>query len=229
MKRYGSAAPTSRNVPALRIVPISRAMTLLRIDSSARKSSRTRLLTSQFVAGWRRHHPGGSVIDRNLATTLLPPITDAWLATYLDPSRRTPTQRIYLETSDTLIAELKAADHIVIGAPMYNLSISAELKGWIDHVVRQGQTIAFDDGRARGLFKGRQAFVVTARGGSYETGLPRASADFQEPYLRRILQSLGLDITFVHVEHQLGPLADVSFTAAADRLEQVVTARHQGE
>jgi len=204
-------------------------MTLLRIDSSARKSSKSRQLTSRFVAAWRAQNPDGVVIDRDLATTLLPPITDAWLATYADPSRRTPSQQTYLETSDMLIAELKAADLIVIGAPMYNLAISAELKGWIDHVVRQGQTVAFESGRSRGLLEDRPVFVVTARGGSYEAGSPRAEADFQEPYLRRILQSLGLAVTFIHAEHQAGALGGASLAAAADRIEQLITEPHQGE
>jgi FMN-dependent NADH-azoreductase len=196
-------------------------MTLLRIDSSARRSSVSRQLTSMFVEVWHARHPGDVVIERDLATTLLPPITDAWSAGYADASRLTPGQRRYLQTSDRLIAEVKTAGVIVIGSPMYNLSISAELKGWIDHIVRLGHTVALENGHPRGLLQGRQAIVVTARGGSYQPGSPRAAVDFQEPYLREILQSLGLAVMFVHAENQASAVAGESRTAAIERLRQV--------
>jgi FMN-dependent NADH-azoreductase len=90
-------------------------MTLLRIDSSARASSVTRYLTA----------------------ATLPPITDDWLATYGDPAVMTSAQREYLSTSDRLIDELFAADLVVIGAPMYNLTIPAPLTLW-GYVTKQG-------------------------------------------------------------------------------------------
>jgi len=200
-------------------------MTLLRIDSSARQQSVSRQLTSRFLEAWRAHHPGDTVIDRDLAKTTLPPVTDEWSATYGDPSLITPAQQRYLSLSDALIAELYAADVIVIGAPMYNLSISAELKGWIDHVVRRGKTIAYDEKGPRGLLQGRSVIVASSRGGSYAPGSPRASADFQEPYLREVLRSLGLtDVTFVHAENQARPaLAERSRASARDRLTQLAT------
>ena len=94
-------------------------MKLLQIDSSARSSSITRKLTAKFVEEWKKNHPAGEVIQRDLSTTLLPHITDDWSGTHLDPSQLTPAQRSYLSTSDQLIEELQAADTIVIGAPMY--------------------------------------------------------------------------------------------------------------
>jgi FMN-dependent NADH-azoreductase len=199
-------------------------MTLLRIDSSARASSVTRQLTSAFVDAWRERHPQGDIVDRDLARTTLPPITDHWAATYRDESGLTADERQYLTMSDTLVAELRAADVIVIGSPMYNLSISADLKGWIDHIVRLGKTVAPDRRADRGLLHGRRVVVVTSRGGSYQSGSPRAALDFQEPYLREILRAIGLaDVTFVHAEHQANPaLADQSRAAARDRLREIV-------
>src|SRR3977135_3261340 len=98
-------------------------MKLLQIDSSARTSSVTRRLTAKFAEEWRKKHPDGEVIQRDLSVTAPPLITDDWGGTYLEDSKLTPAQRSYLSTSDVLIEELKAADTIVIGAPMYNFSI----------------------------------------------------------------------------------------------------------
>jgi len=192
-------------------------MTLLRIDSSARQTSVSRQMTERFVAAWRTAHPGGVVIERDLATTVLPPITDDWLATYGDPSQIRPAEQKYLATSDELIAELQLADTIVIGAPMYNLSISASLKAWIDQVVRAGRTFAYGERGPRGLLGGRRVIIATSRGGSYP---PPAAADFQEPYLRAIFRFIGLDdITFVHAENQARhSLAEPSRASAYERL-----------
>src|SRR5260370_26036339 len=117
-------------------------MKLLQVDSSARASSVTRRLTAKFGEEWRKKHPDGEVIQRDLSTTVLPLITDDWGATQLEDSKLTPAHRSYLSTSDELIEELQAADTVVIGAPMYNFSISSLLKAWIDQIVRIGKTVA---------------------------------------------------------------------------------------
>src|ERR1700730_5493345 len=109
-------------------------MKLLQIDSSARTSSVTRRLTAQFTEEWKKNHPDGEVIHRDLSVTTLPLITDDWGATYLEESKQTPAQRSYLSTSDELIEELQAADTVVVGAPMYNFSIPSSHKAWIDQV-----------------------------------------------------------------------------------------------
>src|SRR5438445_10861542 len=102
-------------------------MKLLRIDSSARSSSVTRQLTAKFVEEWKKNHPDGEVIQRDLATTMLPHITDHWGGTLLESSQVTPAQRNYLSTSDCLIEELQAAATIVIGEPRYNFAIPSPL------------------------------------------------------------------------------------------------------
>ena len=91
-------------------------MKLLQIDSSARTNSVTRRLTAKFAEEWRKNHPDGEVIQRDLSATILPQITDDWNATQLEESKRTPAHRSYLSTSDELIEELEAADTVVIGA-----------------------------------------------------------------------------------------------------------------
>jgi FMN-dependent NADH-azoreductase len=197
-------------------------MKLLQIDSSARSSSVTRQLTSKFVEEWKANHPSGEVKQRDLATTMLPHITDDWGATHLEPSQMTPAQRNYLSTSDHLIEELEAADIVVIGAPMYNFAIPSPLKAWIDQIVRRGKTFGYGPGGARGLLANKKVVVVTARGGAYEKGTPAEKVDFQEPYLRHILGFIGLqDVTFLHAENQAGKGAGSSLAATAEHIGQL--------
>ncbi len=205
-------------------------MNLLQIDSSARASSESRKLTAHFVRDWKAEHPSGTVIERDLATTPLPHITDHWSATYGDPSKLTPEQRQYLAVSDELIDELRAADIVVIGAPMYNHMISWELKAWIDQVVRVGKTITFDATGFKGQLVGKKAVVITARGGSYPHGSPRAAVDFQGPYLRHILNMLGFsDVTFIHAENLKGAQVESSRAAAAQAIHNAIVAQADTE
>ncbi|HKW35990.1 MAG TPA: NAD(P)H-dependent oxidoreductase, partial [Candidatus Acidoferrum sp.] len=149
----------------------------------------------------------------------LPQITDDWGATFLEPSKVTAAQRSYLATSDELIEELQAADTIVIGAPMYNFSIPAPLKAWIDQIVRLGKTWGYGASGPQGLLSDKKVIVVTARGGTYEKGTARGALDFQEPYLQHILAFIGLtDVTFVHAENQTGEQGVVSLAKARERI-----------
>src|SRR6266403_3290376 len=172
-------------------------MKLLQIDSSARTSSVTRRLTAKFAEEWRKNHPDGEVIQRDLSATAIPLITDAWGATYLEDSQLTLAQRSYLPTSDQLIQELAAADTVVIGAPMYNFTIPSSLKAWIDQVVRLGKTLGYGPNGPKGLLGRKKVVVITSRGSAYRKGTAREAFDFQEPYLRHVLGFIGLtDVTF---------------------------------
>jgi len=194
-------------------------MKLLRVDSSARSSSVTRQLTAKFVEEWKKNHPSGEIIQRDLATTVLPHITDDWSGTHLESSQLTSAQRNYLSTSDRLIEELEAADIVVIGAPMYNFAIPSSLKAWIDQVVRMGKTFGYGPSGARGLLGDKKVIVVTARGGAYPKGTPGEKFDFQEPYLRHIFGFIGLtDVTFIHAENQGREGAAPSLAAAAHEI-----------
>jgi FMN-dependent NADH-azoreductase len=203
-------------------------MKLLHIDSSARVSSVTRRLTARFAEEWKKNHPDGEVIYRDLTATTLPLISDDWDATHLEESKLAPAQRSYLSTSDVLIAELQAADVVVIGAPMYNFSIPASLKGWIDHTVRIGKTFGYGPNGPQGLVGEKKAVVITARAGAYEKGTARETWDFQEPYLRHILGFIGLtDVTFIHAENQGRENAAASFADAIKRIGGVVAEERQ--
>jgi FMN-dependent NADH-azoreductase len=203
-------------------------MNLLHIDSSARASSESRKLTAHFVRDWKLENPTGTVTERDLANTPLPHITDHWSATYGDPAKLTSEQRQYLAVSDELIEELRAADTVVIGAPMYNRMISWELKAWIDQVVRVGKTITYGAKGPEGQLHGKKAVVITARGGSYPAGSSRAAMDFQEPYLRHILTTLGIsDVTFIHAENLKGTEIESSRASAAAAIHNAIVA-HAG-
>jgi len=197
-------------------------MKLLRIDSSARRNSVSRQLTQRFVESWKQENPAGEVIERDLASTPLPLITDEWtLALHTDPAKRTPAQQESLAASDLLVEELLAADTIVIGAPMHNFTISALLKAWIDQIVRFGRTVAWGAKGPEGLLKGKRVVVITSRGGSFRPGTPTAAYDYQEPYLRHIFGFIGLtSVTFIHAENQKpGDLAEPSRAAAIAQLQ----------
>jgi len=199
-------------------------MKLLRIDSSARRNSVSRQLTGRFVEAWQHEHPEGTVIERDLAATALPHITDEWVqAVYSDPATLTAQQKQVLQVSDTLVDELAQADAIVIGAPMYNFAIAAPLKAWIDQVVRVGKTVLFAAAGPQGILKGKKVYVVTSRGGAYRTGTVTERFDHQEPYLRHILAFIGVtDVTFIHAENQKpGAQAEIAKAAAIAQIHQL--------
>jgi FMN-dependent NADH-azoreductase len=199
-------------------------MKLLRVDSSARRNSVSKHLTQHFAQTWKEEHPEGQVIERDLSLTHLPPITDEWtLAAHTDPAGRTPEQAKVLAVSDALIEELRQADVIVIGAPMYNFSSPASLKAWIDQIVRAGETVLFGAAGPQGLLKNKKAVVISSRGGAYRPGTPTEGFDFQEPYLRHILAFVGItDVTFIYAENQKpGPQAEVAKAAAIALIGQV--------
>lgn len=200
------------------------AMKLLQIDSSARRASVTRALTGKFAEAWKKENPEGEVLVRDLAATPLPLITDEWVqASNADPGKLTAGQRQAIAVSNSLIAELEAADTIVIGAPMYNFTIPSPLKAWIDQVARRGRTFEYGPNGPSGLLNGKKVVVITSRGGAYAAGSPRAQADFQEPYLRFVLGFIGLkDVTFIHAENQGNrDLSAAPRTAAIERIQQV--------
>ncbi|SES18659.1 FMN-dependent NADH-azoreductase [Lentzea xinjiangensis] len=163
---------------------------LLHIDSSIRREgSVTREITGSFADVWRSANPEGGYTYRDLNATPVP---------HVDGTEH--------GVQAELVAEVRAADVILIGAPMYNFSIPSTLKAWIDQVATR-EFFPREDGTYE--LGGKRVVVVTARGGSYKPGTPREGFDFQEPYLRAVLSMIGLDrnLEFVHAELTL---ADVN-------------------
>jgi FMN-dependent NADH-azoreductase len=116
---------------------------------------------------------------------------------------------------------------VVIGAPMYNFSIPASLKAWIDQIVRIGKTFGYGPNGPRGLLGEKKVVVITARGGAYEKGTAAEAFDFQEPYLRHILGFMGLtDVTFIHAENQAREEAGASLAAAVELIAEIVVAQN---
>jgi FMN-dependent NADH-azoreductase len=156
-------------------------------------------LVEETVARLRRAHPGARVIRRDLARQPIPHLTPANVAG-IRAEPATPEEHAARALSDELIAELKAASAVVIGAPMYNFSIPSTLRTWMDHVLRPRETFAYVDGAARGLVADKPVYLIEARGGLYSEG-PAMAADFQEPYLRFVLGFIGLnDLRVVRAE-----------------------------
>ena len=174
--------------------------TLLHIDSSPLYgSSVSRQLTGAFVSQWKSSHPTGIVVDRDLTSTAIAPITGEWVgAVYTPDEARTPQQKQLLSLSDSLLAELFQADEYVFGVPMHNFGIPAALKLWIDQITRVGKTFSYADGTPKGLIIGKKATFIIATGGIYDAHTQMASYNFVEPYLRTLFGFLGLtDVTFL--------------------------------
>lgn len=159
---------------------------VLHIDTSARTADNTsRALTAEIVD---RLDPE-RVIRRDLAETPLPQVDDAFVTGRVtDPELRTPEQAAALTLSDSLIAELHAADTIVIGLPVYNFGMPAALKAWIDQVARPRVTFRYTEGGPEGLLAGKTAIVAVAYGGS----APGTATDFATPHLTHVLKFLGI-------------------------------------
>lgn len=169
--------------------------TILHLNSSIfGAAGQSSALADDFVAQF----PDARVISRDLSTQVLPHLDATRFAAFLSrPESRTPAQQAVLDESDALIAELQAADTIVIGLPMYNFGIPSQLKAYFDHVARAGVTFKYTDKGAVGLLSGKKAYVFAARGGHYQ-GTPK---DTQTPYVRDFLAFLGItDVAFVHAE-----------------------------
>ena len=173
--------------------------TLLQINSSLNANSgQSSLLANSFVAAWQAAHPGAVVKTRNLATDEVPHLTAERFQAFLTkPEERTAQQRAVAAYSDSLIDELKSADVIVLGLPMYNFSIPSQLKAYFDHIARAGITFQYSANGPVGLVTGKKVYVFATRGGFY-AGTP---ADTETQYVRDFLKFIGIaDVEFVYAE-----------------------------
>ena len=200
---------------------------LLHLDSSANHSSEsaTRALTASFARAWRSRHGGADYRYRDLAARPVPPIN----AAYCQLGRR--VERHGLVTLDKvaalaespdeehqwalalpLITEVRAADVVLVGAPMYNLTVAASLKAWIDRVTFPGAFTDPDSGDH--LLSRTRVVVIAARGGAYGPGMPGEGLDFQLPYLRAYFRKQGVPESGIHCVS-----ADLTLAGLVPRLE----------
>ena len=213
-------------------------MTLLQIDSSARlgrsghdpHGSHSRRLTSHFLQHWLAKAPDTRVLRRDLAAQPPRPVDNRWIeAAFTPEERRTPPMRDVLRESDLLVDELVRADVIVVGAPMYNFGVPAQLKAWIDNVVRVGRTFGFDRRRAGApywpmLAPGKRLIVLSARGdGGYGPGGPLSESNLVESSLRVPMAYIGItEVWSVAVEWD--EFADSRVAASLQRAEADIEA-----
>ena len=165
------------------------------------EKSTSRGIALDFLNAWRGSHKRTHVTVRDV--NAVPHLSGETIQALMAPAEAGMNGRHQgAALADELIAELEAADTIVIAAPMYNFTISSPLKAWLDHIARAGRTFRYTASGPEGLLKGKKVFVIASRGGLYAHG-PGKAMDFQEPYLRAMLGFLGLtDVTFVHAEGQ---------------------------
>ncbi|NKI61286.1 FMN-dependent NADH-azoreductase [Labrenzia sp. PO1] len=157
-------------------------------------------LTTHIVNQLRLKNGKSKVIARDLGSNPVPHLTQDSTIALRVPEAENEVQANAQALSDELIAELKAADMLVIGAPMYNFGIPSTLKAWFDYVLRAGVTFSYSEAGPEGLLKGKRAIVVLTRGGLYSEG-PAQLMDAQEPHLRTLLGFIGItDVTFIRAE-----------------------------
>jgi len=191
-------------------------MNILQINSSARSTgSESTRLADAIVAKLQAANPGATVARRDLAATPHPVLDEAALQALFTPAdQRTDEQAARVALDDALIAQVQAADAIVIGSPMYNFGITVQLKAWFDAIARAGVTFKYGATGPVGLVTGKKVYVAIARGGLHRDG----PSDTQLPHLKMFLSFLGMtDVQFVYAEGLgMGPEAVAKAQAQAD-------------
>jgi len=200
-------------------------MQLLHLDSSALgAASVSRQLTAEIVARQKALHLDIRVTYRDLAADPALHLTGAHMAARMGATSDDAAINADLVKGNAYMDELLAADVLVIGAPMYNLSIPTPLKAWIDRVAVAGKTFQYTATGPQGLLKGKTAFIASARGGVYSAGSPAAALEHQESYLIGLLAFLGVtDVKVVRAEGiAFGPQAkDAAIAKALQDIEAI--------
>jgi FMN-dependent NADH-azoreductase len=188
--------------------------TLLHLDVSPRGDrSKSRHVGAEFVARWRENHPAGQVLAHDLGRNPPPFVNEAWVEGAFAPAdAQSASARLAIAISNQFVDELLAADQILITTPIYNLSVPAALKAWIDQIVRAGRTFSAGPEGYRGLVANKRITVIAASGGDFRPGAPAGAMNFLEPYLRAIFGFIGItDLHFVYAHslasEEAGPAA----------------------
>ncbi len=177
--------------------------TILNINASLfSEDGQSSKLAREFLRVWRRSNPGDVVIERDLAKNPVPHLTGERFQAFLTPeAERSPEQQAAVADSDALIDEIRGADVVVLGLPMYNFGIPSTLKAYFDHVARAGITFRYTDKGPVGLLENKQAYVLATRGGLYAG----TAKDTQTEFVRNFLNFLGIrDVEFVYAEGLAG-------------------------
>ena len=194
---------------------------VLEVSASARiEGSASRQLSKDLIAALDDRHDGVQVVHRDLVDGL-PFVDEDWIEANFTPGEtRTEIHRKTLAFSDSLVAELRNADILVIGVPVYNFSIPASLKAWIDMIARARETFRYTENGPEGLLEGKKAYLVVATG-----GVPVDSAmDFATPYLRHVLAFIGITDVEVIAADKLNSQAEESMDQARIQIAERVHA-----
>ncbi len=190
-------------------------MNILQINSSQRRAaSQSTRLANRIVERLRAADPSAALVVRDLGSLPHPVLDEEALGALFTPaSQRTPAQAARVALDDALIAEIQAADVVVLGVPMYNFGVPAQLKNWIDAIARSGVTFRYTAKGPEGLLTGKKVYVALTRGGQYRN----TPADTQVPYLETVLAFLGMDdVHFIYAEGlALGAEAEAKALAGA--------------
>ncbi|MBT8109458.1 MAG: NAD(P)H-dependent oxidoreductase [Gammaproteobacteria bacterium] len=192
---------------------------VLEVSASGRTArSASRKLTQDLIAALEDRLGNVQTVRRDLSKGM-PFVDAAWIEANFTPEEsRTAQHRDALAFSDSLVTELKDADVLVIGTPIYNFSIPAALKAWIDMIARARLTFRYTDNGPKGLLEGKKAYIVVATG-----GVPVGSAvDFATPHLKHVLEFIGISDVEVIAADRLNSRAEESMDAARTRIADVV-------
>jgi FMN-dependent NADH-azoreductase len=208
-------------------------MHLLHIDSSIQGNrSVSRKLTARAADVWRTAHPAGTFTYRDLGTNPVPHL-DAITgpARLLPAEQHDSAQAASWALSEELVNEIKAADTVLLGLPLYNFGPPSSVKAWVDHLIASGLSV---DAETHAPLLGSREFVVLAsRGGGYNEGTPRHGWDHAEPWLPHALASTGLELRFITAQLTLAhtnpamaeliPLAEQSLAEAERAIDELWT------
>jgi FMN-dependent NADH-azoreductase len=191
--------------------------TLLQINASINNGNgESSRLAKQFVAAFHKRHPKATIVVRDVAAAEpVPHLTAERFGAFITKVEdRTAAQQAVVAYSDALINELKQADVIVLGLPMYNFGVPSQLKAYFDHIARIGITFEYTEKGPVGKLTGKKVYVFAARGGVYE-GTPM---DTQTSYVRDFLRFLGIsDVEFIYAEGlNMGPQSKQAALAKAE-------------
>ena len=200
-------------------------MNILQINSSSRPdASHSSRLAATIVERIRATQLDATVTVRDLGRAPLGELDEPALQALFTPvEQRSPEQAARVAIDDAVIAEIQAADVLVLGVPMYNFGVPAQLKNWIDAIARAKVTFTYTEKGPVGLLTGKKVYVALTRGGLYRN----TPADTQVPYLKTVLAFLGMtDVQFVYAEGiAMGPQAEQDALASAQaQIEEVLPA-----
>ncbi|WP_066964457.1 FMN-dependent NADH-azoreductase [Microbulbifer sp. Q7] len=193
---------------------------LLKIQTSLfQNDGQSTQLINQFAERWLTANPEGEILTRDLAASPIPHLDLARFQAFTsDPAERTREQQAVVDFSDTLIEEIKAADTLVLGIPMYNFTVPSSLHSYFDHIARAGVTFRYTENGPQGLLTGKRATVIITRGGLY--GEDHA----QTRFIRQFLGFIGIEeVEFIHAEGLAmgGNSRDTALNAAREQLSQL--------